>query len=233
MKDVTSSVAKSESASTVRNDSVLIRSGLAESQAFSKSIAQDKLESGVSSRSNVIRGSGLNEKLMKKPGDTIASEVKGKMAARAETDSGSLDKISITMGDLKAQLPAYTRDGEKITAAKPSSASIADNKYDDRDQAIAKKKSFITMKKRRSAKNIIVRRGNMKDLPDTLRMADPLVIQTKLERTPKGMLLTFYSSAIKDTSATFVEAVTADSIIVFFHSKQIAYRIPGGLTGGV
>jgi hypothetical protein len=231
MNDVTSSVAKAESGSTVRSDSELRASAPAEADQISKSIAQEKPESAYFSRSGVSSGQ-LRELEEPKSGDTIKSMAKGRTAPSTQSDSESLANVTIAISDLKSQIVSNMPHLRKVIPPASKPASIGEGKADSRDRAIAKQKSLFAMKKRRPAKNIIVRRGNMKDLPDTLRMTDATAIQTKLERTPKGVLLTFYSSAIKDTSATFVEAVTADSIIVFFRSKQIAYYIPGGLSGG-
>jgi hypothetical protein len=167
-----------------------------------------------------------------KSDDTVISMAKGRTAPPTLSDSESLAKVTVAISDLNAQIVSNTPQLRKVVPPASKPASISESKTDLRDRAVAKQKSLFAMKKRRPAKNIIVRRGDMKDLPASMRTKDPSAIQTKFERTPNGVLLTFYSAAIKDTSATFVEAVTADSIIVFFRSKQIAYHIPGGLNGG-
>jgi hypothetical protein len=69
------------------------------------------------------------------------------------------------------------------------------------------------------------------DLPASMKTGDASAVQTRLEKTSEGMVLTFYSNLIKDSVATAVEAIGSDSIIVTFRNKQIEYDIPGGLGG--
>ena len=85
--------------------------------------------------------------------------------------------------------------------------------------------------KDKKAPAVLVRRGDLKDLPVSMRNGDASVIHTRLERTPQGVLLTFYSSAITDSVATDIETIAPDSIIVTFRNRQIAYHIPGGWAG--
>jgi hypothetical protein len=90
----------------------------------------------------------------------------------------------------------------------------------------SKPRSTVTI-----APNILVRRGNMKELPPAMRSGDASVVHTLLERTPAGLRLTFYSDVITDTVAKAVYAVTSDSIVVSFSHRQIVYHIPGGWGG--
>lgn len=94
------------------------------------------------------------------------------------------------------------------------------------EEAIPASRSGFT-----AAPNILVRRGDMKELPPAMRNGDVSVVHTLLERTPVGLQLTFYSDVITDTVAKGVDAVTSDSIVVLFSHRQIAYHIPGGWSG--
>jgi hypothetical protein len=117
------------------------------------------------------------------------------------------------------------------TASKEYPVSIAETKPEQQKIIIKERKSGFTARQRHPVKNVIVRRGDIKDLPASMSSGDVTVIHTRMERTSQGILLTFYSNSIKDTIATNVEAITQDSIIVSFRNRQIGYYIPGGLAG--
>jgi hypothetical protein len=232
VKDVATSLAKGEPLSIVRSDSESPQAAPAEVKENSKSIAQEKPEAGYHYSSDAVNSPRAMKMDKLKFGDTVGSAVKERLAQQVQTDSESLDKVSIVISDLKTQVPTYRPETKKVIPAPSKPASIAERKYDFRDQTSAKQKSLSVAKKRNPAKNIYVRRGDMKDLPASMIKYAPSAVHTRLERTSQGILLTFYSYEIKDTTATYIEAVTADSIIVFFRNKQIAYHIPGGLGGG-
>ncbi len=137
-------------------------------------------------------------------------------------EKGDSAQLSERNPELQKGVPPVSGIAPKLTA-----------KLEMKERYSSRQELPMSKKKRSPAKNIIVRRGNMKDLPASMRTSDPNAVQTKLERTQQGVLLTFYSNAIKDTAATFIEAVTKDSVIVSFKNKQIAYHIPGGLSGGM
>jgi hypothetical protein len=122
--------------------------------------------------------------------------------------------------------------------AKQSSGPAVENTLELRqpDPAKAKTGPALIAQKALKDKNVpavLVRRGDLKDLPASLRNGDVSIIHTRLERTSQGILLTFYSSAITDSVATDIEAIAPDSIIVTFRNRQIAYHIPGGLSGKI
>ncbi|MBN1397709.1 MAG: zf-HC2 domain-containing protein [Bacteroidetes bacterium] len=117
----------------------------------------------------------------------------------------------------------------KAAASRESPTAIAEVKIAEQEAPVKKTRSAFSSRKRRLLKNIQVRRGNIEDLPASLRTADASAVHTQMERNERGLLLTFYSNAIKDTVASIVEAVTKDSIIVTFRDKQIGYYIPGGI----
>jgi hypothetical protein len=133
----------------------------------------------------------------------------------------------------RVDIDSLTIASSKPAVSKNYPASVAEAKLEQREDVSKKRKSSFTAKPRYPVKNVIVRRGNMKDLPASMSSGDIAAIHTQMERTDKGILLTFYSNSIKDTVATSVEAVTKDSIIVSFRNKQIGYYIPGGLSGGM
>jgi hypothetical protein len=122
--------------------------------------------------------------------------------------------------------------------AKQGSGSAVESKFEVRKPVPAKAKTgpaLIAQKalKDKNAPAVLVRRGDLKDLPASMRNGDASAIHTRLERTSQGVLLTFYSSAITDSVATDIEAIAPDSIIVTFRNRQIAYHIPGGLSGKI
>lgn len=127
-----------------------------------------------------------------------------------------------------------TDTARSLATQKP--ASLAKNEFEVQktlsDQSTTQPK--VTAKRdRKEIKEpfIVVRKGNMKELPASLKNGDASAIHTRLERTSQGIQLTFYSNSIRDTIAAHVEAVTQDSIIVTFSNRQISYHIPGGWAG--
>jgi hypothetical protein len=220
-----------------------------------------KSTSQVLSKGEIQRGlsdQNISESLQDKPleaGKMAAPAPVAKQIIIAKKDIKTQDTArhdqllaSETATSQEQQITLKT-DKEKIEAkigtssqasnqAEPANANVkssyhADGKIEQRDDVRTRQKSSPVPRKKRPAQNIIVRRGDMKDLPASLMTNDVSAIHTRLERTPQGILLTFYSNAIQDTTATDIETIAPDSIIVSFHSKQIVYCIPGGLAGGL
>jgi len=141
--------------------------------------------------------------------------------------------LSVEKSVIRVGYDSLVKGSVKPAASKEYPVSIAETKSKQQEIVVKKRKSEFTARRRQPVKNIIVRRGNMKDLPASMSSEDVTAIHTRMERTAKGIMLTFYSNSIKDTTATNVEAITQDSIIVTFRKKQIVYYIPGGLSGGM
>jgi hypothetical protein len=80
-------------------------------------------------------------------------------------------------------------------------------------------------------KTISIRHAQLTDLPPSLRTNDESTIQTLFEKTSKGLRLTLYADVPEQTLKTGVEVISAESLIVYFRDKQIAYHIPGGWVG--
>jgi hypothetical protein len=66
------------------------------------------------------------------------------------------------------------------------------------------------------------------DLPPMRRIADESIVPIFLELTSKGLQLTLYTNAPGQSLTTGIEAVSAESLIVYIKGQQIAYNIPGG-----
>jgi hypothetical protein len=140
--------------------------------------------------------------------------------------------LSADKAEIQAGYDSIAKGSAKPAASKEYPVTIAEAKQDQYEYASKKRPSSYITRQRTPVKNVIVRRGDMKDLPASMSSGDAAAIHTRMERTDQGILLTFYSNSIKDTVATNVEAITQDSIIVSFRKKQIVYHIPGGLSGG-
>ena len=192
--------------------------------------------------------------------DEVNSKAKGVMSSRAVNDLKSrADASSRTAQSaatiLKKKLDTRDSVGSKIKETptlaaedklesrigfgsniKQGSAPTTESKSELRKPAFAEARRGPTMTAKKVLKDkkapaVLVRRGDLKDLPVSMRNGDASVIHTRLERTPQGVLLTFYSSAITDSVATDIETIAPDSIIVTFRNRQIAYHIPGGWAG--
>jgi hypothetical protein len=178
--------------------------------AGSEYMASIELESRDRKQENALAGAPVTSEIQKK------SKALGSDKAEIQASYDSIAKVSA-----------------KPAASKEYPVTIAEAKQDQHEYASKKRPSSYITRQRTPVKNVIVRRGDMKDLPASLRSGDIAAIHTRMERTAQGILLTFYSNSIKDTVATNVEAITQDSIIVSFRKKQIVYHIPGGLSSGM
>jgi hypothetical protein len=216
LHNVTNSKTKGEPALTARSDSESREFALSETKESSKLTAQDKLESRVAAVSRAMQSSSQMALKKLESIDTVSSKATGRLVPMTQPELESRDT--------------------SLSKVKESPAPMAKNKVEFRKTSPAKAKgsqALVAKKVRRDIKGpaIIVRRGDMKELPASMRNGDASAIHTRLERTPQGIQLTFYSNVIKDTVATDIEAVTQDSIIVTFSKRQIAYHIPGGWAG--
>jgi hypothetical protein len=153
---------------------------------------------------------------------TVPSELQKK------SKTSSADKT-----DNQAGYDSIVEASSKPTVLKENPRTVAETKPEQDEFTLRKRPSSYITKQRHLLKNVIVRRGDMKDLPASMNSGDITAIHTRMERTAQGILLTFYSNSIKDTVATNVEAITQDSIIVSFRKKQIVYHIPGGISSGM
>jgi hypothetical protein len=119
---------------------------------------------------------------------------------------------------------------------KQFSAPTIERKAEAYKPAPAKLKSYSVRTSKRTMKDknaivVLVHRGDMNDLPVSMKGGDASIIHTRLERTPQGILLTFYSTTITDSVATNIETIGQDSIIVTLRNRQIVYHIPEGWAG--
>ncbi len=199
---------------------------------LSETKSSDKIESEKKDTSVQASSSGYMASM-----DLEAREKRRDNALAGAPAPSEMQKRSKAAIDDKAltriDIDSLTIASSKTAASKNYPASVAEAKPEQLEDVSKKRKSSFAVRQRYPVKNVIVRRGNMKDLPASMSSGDIAAIHTQMERTDQGILLTFYSNSIKDTVATSVEAVTKDSIIVSFRNKQIGYYIPGGLSGGM
>ncbi len=98
---------------------------------------------------------------------------------------------------------------------------------------ILKNSSLFILKQGNVTRTVSIRSALTAELPLTMRTSDESNLQTLFERTPDGLQLTIYSIPASNSAITGIEAVTADSLIVYFQGQQIAYHIPGGWAGKI
>jgi hypothetical protein len=91
--------------------------------------------------------------------------------------------------------------------------------------------SSFVIKQGTTTRTVSIRSALTSELPLTMRTFDESNLQTLFERTSDGLQLTIYSIAASNSVTTGIEAVTPDSLIVYFRGQQIAYHIPGGWAG--
>ena len=91
--------------------------------------------------------------------------------------------------------------------------------------------SSFVIKQGDATQTISIKYAQLAELPPTKRIGDELIIPTFLEQTSKGLQLTLYTNAPEQSLATGIEAVSAESLIVYIKGQQIAYNIPGGWAG--
>jgi hypothetical protein len=82
-------------------------------------------------------------------------------------------------------------------------------------------------------RTVSIRSALTSELPLTMRTSDESNLQTLIERTSNGLQLTVYSNTKPNSIKTGIEAVSADSLIVYIQGRQIAYHIPGGWAGKI
>ena len=92
--------------------------------------------------------------------------------------------------------------------------------------------SFI-IKQENVTRTVSIRSALTSELPLLMRRSDESNLQTLFERTSYGLQLTIYSIAASNSVTTGIEALSADSLIVYIQGRQIAYHIPGGWAGKI
>lgn len=96
---------------------------------------------------------------------------------------------------------------------------------------ISERSSSFILKQGNVTRTVCLRSALTAELPLAMRTFDESNLQTLFERTSDGLQLTIYSITASNSVTTGIEAVTADSLIVYFQGRQIAYHIPGGWAG--
>ncbi|MGD1045758.1 MAG: hypothetical protein ABR936_10600 [Bacteroidota bacterium] len=109
--------------------------------------------------------------------------------------------------------------GKVITRPRPFRAKISDRTF-----------SFV-VKQGNATQTISIKYAQLADLPSSRRTDDKSIVPTFLEQTSQGLQLTLYADAPKQSPAMGIEAVSAESLIVYIKGQQIAYNIPGGWAG--
>jgi hypothetical protein len=90
--------------------------------------------------------------------------------------------------------------------------------------------SFI-VKQGNATQTISIKYAYLADLPPARRTESESIVPTFLDQTSAGLQLTLYTIAPERSMATGIEAVSAESLIVYIKGQQIAYNIPGGWAG--
>jgi hypothetical protein len=93
--------------------------------------------------------------------------------------------------------------------------------------------SSFVIKQGKATQTISIKYAQLADLPPARRTGDEFIIPTFLDQTSAGLCLTLYTSTPERSMATGIEAVSAESLIVYVKGQQIAYNIPGGWAGGM
>jgi hypothetical protein len=96
---------------------------------------------------------------------------------------------------------------------------------------ISENNSSFIIKQGNVTQTVSIRSALTTELPLTMRTYDESNLQTLFVRTSNGLQLTIYSIAASNSATIGIEAVTGDSLIVYFRGQQIAYHIPGGWAG--
>jgi hypothetical protein len=99
--------------------------------------------------------------------------------------------------------------------------------------ALSDRTSSFVIKQGKATQTISIKYANLIDLPLTKRVDDASIVPTFLEQTSHGLQLTLYADAPGQSLAMGVEAVSAESLIVYIKGQQIAYNIPGGWAGSM
>jgi len=90
--------------------------------------------------------------------------------------------------------------------------------------------SFI-IKQGNATQTISIKYAQLAELPPTRRSYNESIVPTFLEQTSEGLQLTLYTNAPEQSLTTGIEAISAESLIVYIKGKQIAYNIPSGWAG--
>jgi len=93
---------------------------------------------------------------------------------------------------------------------------------------ISDRTSSFIIKQGNAIQTISINYGLLAELPPAKRIGDEFIIPTFLEQTSKGLQLTLYTNAPGQSLTTGIEAVSAESLIVYIKGQQIVYNIPGG-----
>jgi hypothetical protein len=96
---------------------------------------------------------------------------------------------------------------------------------------ISENSSSFILKQGNVSRTVSIRSALTTELPLTMKTFDESNLQTFFERTSNGLQLTIYSNTASISVTTGIEAITSDSLIVYFRGRQIAYHIPGGWAG--
>ena len=96
---------------------------------------------------------------------------------------------------------------------------------------VSENSSSFIIKQGNVTRTVSIRSALTAELPLSMRTSGESNLQTLFERNQDGLQLTIYTSTTPNSVTTGIEAVTADSLIVYFRGRQIAYYIPGGWAG--
>ncbi len=91
--------------------------------------------------------------------------------------------------------------------------------------------SSFVIKQGSATQTISIKYAQLADLPSTRRTDDVSIVPTFLEQTSQGLQLILYTKVPKQSLPMGIEAVSAESLIVYLKGQQIAYDIPGGWAG--
>ena len=91
--------------------------------------------------------------------------------------------------------------------------------------------SSFVIKQGNATQTISIKYAQLADLPPARRTGDDSIVPTFFDQTSAGLQLTLYTSTPERSMATGIEAVSAESFIVYLKGQQIAYNIPGGWAG--
>lgn len=91
--------------------------------------------------------------------------------------------------------------------------------------------SSFVIKQGNVTQTISIKYAQLAELSPARRIDDESIIPTFFEQTSEGLRLTLYTNATEQSLAMGIEAVSAESLIVYLKGRQIAYHIPGGWAG--
>jgi hypothetical protein len=91
--------------------------------------------------------------------------------------------------------------------------------------------SSFVIKQGNAIQTISIKYAQLAELSPMRHSNDKSIVPTFLEQTSKGLQLTLYTNASDQSMTLGIEAVSAESFIVYLKGQQIAYNIPGGWAG--